>query len=385
MIILPLSFFDFVGESGNVADYIINKYSYEKIRDNHYFVSNIFGSWAVLNQKEFDLLRTDQPEKNPNLFNYLKNSGIILTADNQEALLRNIQTRNSFLFNSVNLHVISPTLRCNQKCTYCHARAVSMDAKGYNMDEEMAKNTVDFIFQSPSKIITIEFQGGEPLLAFDSLKLIVDYAKNVNEKRKKLLNFVIQTNFTKMNDEIATFLADNDFRIGTSLDGPKDIHDKNRKYLDGSGTYKDVVKWIKILKSQYDLPINALPTITKLSLNHHKEIVDEYKSLGIMQIFSRPLLNTGMNESLWKSISFTSEEYIHFWKNMLEYIMKLNRSGVNFSEYSATILAKKFLSNNYIGYTCWGCPCGAALSQVGYDHEGNIYMCDESRSFGDIS
>jgi len=380
---LALSLFDFSGKDGKAKGYIINKYSHEKLKDDAFFVSNMFGSWVVLNQKEFDLLRFEQIEKDPKFFNELERTGIIITQENQEKVMENIRSRNSFLNSSVTLHIISPTLRCNQKCIYCHARAVHADAKGFDMDEDVAKATVDFILQSPSKNMSIEKQGVEPLLAFNTVRFITDYASKMAKKTKKNITFIIQSNFTAMDDDMAKFLADNKFRIGTSLDGPKKIHDKNRKYLGGTGTYNDVVGWIRKFRSEYKVDVNALPTITKFSLPYYKEIVDEYKSLGIMSIVSRTLNVSGLAKDLWNKLGFTAEEYLEYWRNLLDYILEINKSGIVFTEYMATTLVKKFLSNSYTGYTCWGSPCGAGLSQAAYDHDGNIYMCDESRSYGD--
>lgn len=45
------------------------------------------------------------------------------------------------------------------------------------------------------------------------------------------------------------------------------------------------------------------------------------------------------------------------------------------------MIARKFLSRDYQAFTCLGWPCGAALSQTSYNYNGDIRICDESRSF----
>jgi molybdenum cofactor biosynthesis enzyme MoaA len=66
--------------------------------------------------------------------------------------------KNSFLAFGPILHIMVVTLRCDHKCRYCHAAAVPMSAKKYNMTEEIAKKVVDTMFYTTAKAITIEFQ-----------------------------------------------------------------------------------------------------------------------------------------------------------------------------------------------------------------------------------
>jgi radical SAM protein with 4Fe4S-binding SPASM domain len=184
-----------------------------------------------------------------------------------------------------------------------------------------------------------------------------------------------------MDHDILKYLIKNKFNLCTSLDGPKELHDKNRKYLGGKSCYEDVVRWIDVIKKEYKYNIEALPTTTKFSLEYPQEIVDEYKERGFNKIRARQLNNAGFAHQLWKKIGYTPEEYLKFWKKMLEYILELNRNGVKFKENMSVLITRKFMSRNYHNYTCWGFPCGAALSQCAYDQNGDIYACDEARSF----
>ncbi|GAI38920.1 unnamed protein product [marine sediment metagenome] len=151
------------------------------------------------------------------------------------------------------------------------------------MTKSLAKKTVDFIFSipHPSRKVHIEFQGGEPLLRWDIVKYIVEYTKKKSKKmRFTSPSFSITTNLLLMNEKIAKDIVRYNknkilFRITTSLDGPKTIHDSQRKYLNNKGSYEEVIYWVDILQKKYKIPLSVISVITQNSLGYEKEIVDE--------------------------------------------------------------------------------------------------------------
>jgi len=248
------------------------------------------------------------------------------------------------------------------------------------MDEDTAEKVVNFIFQTPAPLINIEFQGGEPLLNFPIIQYVIEYSKKLNKKYKKNLLHSIVTNLTLMREDILKYLIENRVSICTSLDGPKEVHDKNRRYLTGRGTYENVVHWMRDIKTQFGYGVSALPVITNFSLPYAKEIVDEYVRLGFDRIRIKHMIYIGLARENWKRIGYTPEEYLDFWKQALNHCFEINKGGKRFIEGTSVLLARKFLSRDYQAYTCLGWPCGAALSQSSYDPHGDIRACDESRS-----
>ena len=97
-----------------------------------------------------------------------------------------------------------------------------------NMTKKTAKNVVKTIFQSPSPFIKIEFQGGDPSTDFEMVKYIIEEAEWQNLFKKRVLEFVICTNLTLLNEDMVKYLKKHKCMISTSLDGPKDLHDTNR-------------------------------------------------------------------------------------------------------------------------------------------------------------
>ncbi len=364
------------------GSYSILNYNTYKFDDDHILITTDTGSWVVLSKREYDLLRSMNVDNDKNLYSILEEKGIIITKNNYQKIISMTKTRLFHLFNGITLHVVVPTLRCNLKCVYCQAKSKPFNKIEYDMSEETAKRVVDFIFQSPSKFYTIEFQGGEPTANFDIIKFIVEYTKEKNGSPypkngwffgKKAITFRIVTNLTLMDDEKFEFIKENQIEITTSLDGPKELHNRNRP----NESYDKVVRWIKKMRN-YKFFSGAIATITRESLKYPKEIVDEYVSLGMNKIKLRHLNVAGMAADRWEKIGYTWEKYIEFWKKYINYLFELNKDKT-IVDVDASLIAKRILFLKPPLNTCIGAPCGAGITQVAYDQNGNIFICDEAR------
>lgn len=354
---------------GECEGYFLNHIRPKKIKDG-FLITTDYGSWVYLTDEEYEQLK--QNKVTDPLFSVLKEKGIILNETNMKNVVHDYRQKCAYLFQGTSLHIIIPTLRCNLNCIYCHSKSKPENAKGYDMSEGTAKKTVDFIFQTPSKAVTIEFQGGEPLLNFDIVKFIVNYARKLNIKHQKDLKFDLVTNLTLMNDEILDFITKNKVGLCTSLDGCREVHNKNRQQ------YDKTTSWIKKIKQRYS--IKVMPLTTKHSLPHYKEIIDEYINLGLNTIWVKPLNKLGYAKENWEKIGITAEEFLDFWKKSLEYIIQLNKKTF-LRENATLIILRKILKKEGYNFTDLQSPCGAAIAQLAYNHEGVIYPCDEGRAF----
>lgn len=370
-------------------DYTENMYRIKKI-ENRFLLTTDHGSWISLDEKQLRLLRSGKIEDDPKLFRLLKKKGVIVTDDNKEEIIEKLRNKYSFLFQGTSLHIVIPTLRCNEKCIYCHASSRPKEAKEFDMDKETAKTTVDFIFQSPSPYIIIEFQGGEPLLNFGIIKYIIEYAKELNKTHKKDLLFSLVSNLSLMDNEKMEYLIKNKVGICTSLDGPEWLHNKNRPFRSccGNTSYYYTKKWIKKINNEYKKrkdprSVHALITITSYSLDYWKDIIDEYIKLGLGVVFLRFLNNLGDARRAWKNISYPPEEFIKFWKKSMDYILELNKKGKLVREWLTCLMLRKILKNIEPNFFEQRSPCGAVIGQITYNYNGDIYTCDEGRMVGE--
>ncbi len=378
---------DFLKREG--IDYICNFYRHQKFSQeyNHYLLTIDNGDFIFLNNDAFLQLKKGKI-LNEELYNLLLKKGIIINSSNFNNVVESIKKRYAFIDNGTSLHIVIPTHRCNINCIYCFAESIDSNKETIkeDMNQNTAKKVTEFIMNSPSNYITIEFQGGDAMMNFEIVKFITEYAKELNKNLKKDLKITIVTNFTLFTEEKANWLIDNDVALCTSLDGPKEIHDKNR-FIRGKenqqiGTYETVVFWIKKINEIYKTKkinrnVNALMTITSYSLPYYKEIIDEYLKLNIKIISIRNL--TPIGRAFDKSdISYSYDDFLAFYNNCIEYIDKLNKNNANLIETLRQFFMFKIIYKKPTFNTDWESPCGAATGQIVYYTNGNIYTCNEA-------
>ncbi|HEX2950192.1 MAG TPA: His-Xaa-Ser system radical SAM maturase HxsB [Armatimonadota bacterium] len=297
-----------------------------------------------------------------------------------DLLATKLRTRKGYLRDFTALHMIVLTCCCNCRCTYCQASSLPEHATNINMSRETARRVVDMVFQSPSNNIKIEFQGGEPTLNWDVLTYIVQYAETVNAREKRVLEFVICTNLTRITEEMLHFLQAHHIHISSSLDGPKNLHDRHRILRDGSSSYDAFIKNLGLVRRIIGMNACApLLTITRDNLHHLKDVVDEYRRLEFHGIFLRPVNPYGYATDAWKNLCYSMDEFVHEYKSILQYIIQLNIDGTPFVEYYTTLLLTRILTPFSTGFMDLQSPAGAGISGVIYDYDGSVYPTDEGR------
>ncbi|OGL42831.1 MAG: His-Xaa-Ser system radical SAM maturase HxsB [Candidatus Schekmanbacteria bacterium GWA2_38_11] len=370
--------------------YIREKVAYfrERKAGNKMLITNDAGGYALLNSAAYKKFLAGSLAANSAEHKSLQKQGFIRDALDFQALIKKYGQKNYFLKQGPSLHIIVVTLRCNHKCLYCHASAGPENNEGLDMAIDTAKMTVDTIFRTTAQNITIEFQGGEPLLNWGVIKFIIEYSKEKEKIDNKNLQISLVSNFSLMDDKKLNFLVKNKVSLCTSLDGPEEIHNKNRFYSAGN-SHKNVITWLKksddLYKKKYDIcRPGALTTITKYSLPHSKAIIDQYVSLGLPKIYLRPLNPFGVAKKTWEQIGYSIDDFIKFYKKSLNYIISLNLKGKPIQEALAVTFLTKILTDRDPNHMDYRSPCGAGIGQIAYNYNGDVYTCDEGRMFGRI-
>lgn len=355
---------------------MINFFNFKKFGDE-YLLTNDTGRHVFVSE---DILRSliqrnDLPEE---IYNRLKDNFFIYDEHDSvftERVKGYIRDNKNYLFSSTALHIFVLTNICNMSCVYCQAKD-DAHIVHHKMSKEVAEKSVDLALCSPSRFLTFEFQGGEPLANFEVLRHIVEYTEE--HKKGKNVSYSIVTNLTLMTDEILDFLMEHKINISTSLDGDEELHNHNRTFQNGTATYKIVTNQIRHIHERgYD--VGAIQTTTMQSLNKAEEIIDTYVSLKQTSIFIRPLTRLGTAERVWNEVGYTADEFLRFYEKCLRYIIKLNQEGVIICERHAVIFMKKILSGFSENYMELRSPCGASVGQMAYFYDGNVFTCDEGR------
>lgn len=281
-----------------------------------------------------------------------------------------------YLFDATSLHIMVMTNACNMNCVYCQAQDSGQFCKGL-MDKKTAEQAADIAIQAPGRSLTIEFQGGEPLMNFPVIRHMVEYFENI--KNDKEISYTIVTNTLLLTDEIIDFFKRYNFSVSTSLDGDKRIHNSNRpRKDDGKGTF-DIVHDNIIRLQNSGIGTGAIQTTTRKGLNEAESLVNTYRALNLHNLFVRPLTPLGYAREHWDEIGYSPQEFIAFYRSVLDEIIKCNLEGYHLSEGHAVIFLRKILGSVSDNYMELRSPCGAGVGQMAYYYDGNIYTCDEGR------
>lgn len=295
------------------------------------------------------------------------------------------RTKKSFLDHFTSLHIFVISLRCDHTCHYCQVSRVTADKDRFDMSKANIDIGIDMMMMSPSPNVTMEFQGGEALLAFENIKYAVEKAKLEALKAGKTVSFVICTNLSPLTDEMLDYCKTNEILISTSLDGPAFVHNKNR-HKPGNNSYELAIEGImKCRQILGEENVSALLTTTNLSLQYPLEIVDEYVKLGFRNIFLRPISPYGFATKSSTRNKYDTTVFLEFYKKALDRIITYNLNGYYIREDYTSIILKKILTPFPVGYVDLQSPAGMINNVIVFNYDGKVYASDESRMLAEMN
>ena len=371
--------------------YSLLPFKFERLDEEEVVLTNMVGQYALLTRSKLDELVTHKLDQQDEDYISLRSKHFLAEESDKgsyELLTLKVRTKYSNLRNFTNLHMFVVSLRCDHSCQYCQVSRQSENKAAFDMTVETADKSLDLVFRSPNQAIKIEFQGGEPLLNFDLIKHIVLSAKSRNVIENRNLQFVITTTLTMLTDEILEFCKDHKIYLSSSLDGPEDLHNKNRPRPDRN-SHELFVKGLSKARDVLGVDgVSALMTTSPSSLTRVKDIIDEYIRLGFNGIFLRHLSPYGFALKTKSYQAYGVDKWLEFYKEGLDYIIDLNKKGIRFHEYFSTILLTKMLSSQDTGYVDLMNPAGIGIAAITFNYDGDVYASDESRmlkEMGDTS
>ncbi|RDU23856.1 radical SAM/SPASM domain-containing protein [Anaerosacchariphilus polymeriproducens] len=284
--------------------------------------------------------------------------------------------------------ILELTGACNLRCKYC---IYSSSEKGFrefnskNMSKEIIKKSIDYLYDHGEEEVFVTFYGGEPLIKFELMKYAIEYAKERLANRK--LNFGFTTNLTLMNREIAAYLAQiPNLSIVCSIDGPEDIHDTSRVYVDGGGTYKDAMEGLRILKEELDKVDDP-----SVSINFNAVFMVPYEKEKLYRIDENFQKLCSITQNSTYDITYPSsgtipEELMEYatedtsmWEWMEEEAKKcdaiemLKHKGVMDS---LTIVHDRILTEKAAPVIPMNACCVPGARRLYIDTQGDMYVCE---------
>ncbi|WP_055108608.1 radical SAM/SPASM domain-containing protein [Paenibacillus ihumii] len=183
----------------------------------------------------------------------------------------------------VNSITFQMSQNCNLRCSYCpysnNGIYENRTHLAKNIKWETIKKGIDFLITHSKDVdhLHVAFYGGEPLIAKDLVISTMEYT--LNRVNGKDISFGMTTNATLLDDEFAKAACNYNLTIMVSLDGPKEIHDKNRSYASGRGSYDVLYQNIKRIKEKYPQLYERLKFNAVISPgSNYRQIFDFFRS-----------------------------------------------------------------------------------------------------------
>src|SRR5665647_1485162 len=163
---------------------------------------------------------------------------------------------------------------CNLRCSYCYyldKKSLSPQNSSNRMSiDTLEKFTEQYINAQPINQVLFTWHGGEPLLmSIDYYQKAIQFQKIYG--RNKQIDNVLQTNGTLLTDEWCQFFKENNFLIGISIDGPRELHDSYRVDKGGQGTFERVIRGLRLLQ-KHGVDYNVLTTINRTNAEYPLEV-----------------------------------------------------------------------------------------------------------------
>jgi len=321
---------------------------------------------------------------------YLNEKGYL--SNNKISIIRHPETDflETYLERKINKITLQVTQNCNLRCSYCVYSDFYNNAQrihsGKRMTLDIAKTAIDFLAKHSidNERVNVAFYGGEPLLEFELIKNVIEYTKNVFLGKE--LSFSITTNATMLTLEMFEYFNNNDIDLTVSLDGPKEIHDINRRFADnGKGSYEVIIKNLKEIKKSYPEYFKKI---------HINMVIDPQNDFDIINsIFdSHDIFDNGNIHSTIIDDSYSiekitySDEYLikRNYNIFLAYLTMQNRikksevSPIAFEEVTrlSNIIQKMSKISSLPNVGTHSGPCIPGQLRLFIDFEGNFYPCE---------
>ncbi len=261
---------------------------------------------------------------------------------------------------------------CNMRCSYCFASTGDFGKGRKLMPAEVGKKAIDFLIEHSGtrRNLEIDFFGGEPLMNFDVVKQIVDYARSLEKQHNKLFRFTITTNGLLLDDDKIDYINKEMHNVVLSIDGRREVNDHVRKCVNGSGSYDIIVpKFRKLVEKRGDGQYYVRGTFTKFNEDFANDVL-ELKRLGFEQISVEPVVSDLENDYAIteKELPHVFAEYERLAKLLLD--LKAKKDGINFFHFMIDLEQGPCAIKRLRG-------CGCGNEYVAVTPDGDIYPCHQ--------
>ncbi len=308
-------------------------------------------------------------------------AGKLFTEDTFEPMAGTFKERSGNVVKALCLHVAHT---CNLNCSYCFASQGKYHGERAIMSYEVGKQALDFLVANSGtrRNLEVDFFGGEPLMNWDVVKKLVNYARSIEKENGKNFRFTLTTNGMLIDDDVIEFSNKEMSNVVLSLDGRKEIHDRLRVDYNGKGSWERIVpKFQKLVEARGDKEYYMRGTFTHANPDFLKDIICML-DLGFTKLSMEPVVCAADDPA-----GLTAED-IEIVKNQYEELAKLmlkrEEEGRPFTFYHYMI---DLTDGPCIYKRISG--CGSGTEYMAVTPWGDLYPChqfvgEEQYKLGDV-
>ncbi|MDL2233167.1 thioether cross-link-forming SCIFF peptide maturase [Ruminococcaceae bacterium OttesenSCG-928-L11] len=261
---------------------------------------------------------------------------------------------------------------CNLRCEYCFAGKGDYSQGRMVMSAETGKKAIDFLIAQSldRQYLEVDFFGGEPLMNFDVVKEVLEYAREQGALHGKHFRFTITTNGMLLDADKITYINENMDNVVLSLDGRKSVTDRVRARVDGRGCYDTIVpKFQELVRQRGDKEYYARGTFTKYNKDFAED-VEAIAALGFDQVSVEPVVAApGEPYALTEA---DLPEIFDEYERLADRLIERERDGrfVNFFHFMLDLNQGPCAIKRLRG-------CGCGNEYVAITPDGDIYPCHQ--------
>jgi uncharacterized protein len=256
-------------------------------------------------------------------------------------------------------------------------------------DKVLSAFITNYITSQPTPVVEFVWQGGEPaLLGIDFFKRVIDLQKPF--AGEKTITNSLQTNGTLLTDEWCFFLKKNNFMVGISLDGPKEVHDRYRRDRKGNGSFDLVMRGLRLLQ-KHKVEYNVLACVARDTAKKPLEVYRFLRSEGVEFIQFTPVVerqsdvqNAPMGLRLASPVALDKKDHqgdVTSWSVVPEeygdFLIAIYEEWVRHDVGTVFVMNFEWALNAWIGNRSPVCVHARTCGQsVVIEHNGDVFACD---------
>ncbi len=311
----------------------------------------------------------------------LRDSGKLFAPETFEPMAGHLKQKTAGVVKALCMHIAHT---CNLNCSYCFASQGKYHGERALMSFEVGKRALDFLIENSGtrRNLEVDFFGGEPLMNFDVVKQLVEYARSIEKEHGKNFRFTLTTNGVLIDDDVIEFANREMSNVVLSLDGRKEIHDRYRVDYAGNGSWDKIVpKFQKLVEARGGKNYYMRGTFTHANPDFLKDI-QQMLDLGFTELSMEPVVCAPgePSELTAEDMPVVMEQY----EKLAELMLSRDKEGKPFTfyHYMIDLTGGPCIYKRISG-------CGSGTEYMAVTPTGELYPChqfvgEEKFRLGDI-